>query len=187
MARWSRVRRARAVPVGVRRHLARGLVLVFLAGTVAACTGAPPRPTIQPLRAVPQPPEPPPDTIPEMLDYAGSLGVNIADMKKLPEGVLYDDVVVGSDSTVAAAGDSVEVGFDAWLPNGGQGDSGAGALRVGEGGIGQGVELAGPGMRPGGKRRLVLPPGLAYGPDGTETVPPNSVLVYDLELLRIIR
>src|ERR1041384_2177865 len=151
MARGSRVRRARAVPVGGRRHLARGLVLVFLAGTVARRTGDSARSTIQRLRAVLQPPEPPPDTIPEMLDYAGSLGVNIADMKKLPEGVLYDDVVVGSDSTVAAAGDSVEVGFDAWLPNGVQVDSGSVALRLGEGGIVQGVELAVPGMRPGGK------------------------------------
>src|ERR1044071_10011808 len=101
MARGSRVRRARAVPVGVRRPRARGLVLVFLAGTVAACTGDSARSTIQRLRAVLQPPEPPPDTIPEMLDYAGSLGVNIADMKKLPEGVLYDDVVVGGDSLAA--------------------------------------------------------------------------------------
>ena len=51
----------------------------------------------------------------------------------------------------------------------------------------QGVELAVPGMRTGGKRKLVLRPGLGYGADGTESVPPNSVLVYDVELRRIIR
>jgi FKBP-type peptidyl-prolyl cis-trans isomerase len=33
----------------------------------------------------------------------------------------------------------------------------------------------------------VLTPGLAYGAEGTDAVPPNTVLVYDLVLLRIVR
>ena len=164
-----------------------GVALVSLAGPAGACKGESAGSATQRLRAVIQPPEPPPDTIPEMLDYAGPLGVNIADMKKLPEGVLYDDVAVGGDSTTAAAGDSVEISYDGWLPNGVKVDSGSVAMRLGGGGIVQGVELAVPGMRPGGKRRLVLPPGLAYGPEGTDAIPPNSVVVYDLTLRRIIR
>jgi len=41
-----------------------------------------------------------------------------------------------------------------------------------------------PGMRIGGKRRLVVPPEMAYGEKGfKEVVPPNSTLVYEIELL----
>jgi FKBP-type peptidyl-prolyl cis-trans isomerase len=41
-----------------------------------------------------------------------------------------------------------------------------------------------PGMKVGGKRRLVVPPAMAYGEKGfKEVVPPNSTLVYEIELL----
>jgi peptidylprolyl isomerase len=41
-----------------------------------------------------------------------------------------------------------------------------------------------PGMKVGGKRRLVVPPAMAYGDKGfKEVVPPNSTLVYEIELL----
>ena len=163
------------------------LALAAVAGLGLSCRGGTARSTVDRLRASIEPSPPPPDTIPEMLDYAASLGVNVADMKKLPEGVLYDDVSAGGDSVTAVTGDSVEIRYDGWLPSGRKGHSGTAALRLGGGGMLQGVELAVPGMRTGGKRKLVLRPGLGYGADGTETVPPNSVLVYDVELRRIIR
>jgi len=41
-------------------------------------------------------------------------------------------------------------------------------------------------MREGGKRALIVPPGLAYGADGIPgRIPPNSTLVYDIELLAV--
>jgi len=163
------------------------LALAAVAGLGLSCGGGAARSTVDRLRASIEPPPPPPAPIPEMLDYAASLGVNVADMKKLPEGVLYDDVSAGGDSATAVTGDSVEIRYEGWLPNGTKVDSGTAALRLGGGGMLQGVELAVPGMRAGAKRKLVLPPGLGYGADGTETVPPNSVLVYDVELRRIIR
>ena len=40
-------------------------------------------------------------------------------------------------------------------------------------------------MKPGGKSRFYIPPGLAYGPGGTRGIPPNSLLIFDVELLEI--
>ena len=41
-------------------------------------------------------------------------------------------------------------------------------------------------MKVGGKTRFYIPPGLAYGPGGTGGIPPNSVLIFDVELLEIM-
>ena len=40
-------------------------------------------------------------------------------------------------------------------------------------------------MKEGGKARLTIPSDLAYGPAGVRSIPPNAVLVFDVELLEI--
>ena len=164
------------------------LVMLALAGALAGCSRDGGSSGLQALREAFNPPVPPPDTVPEMLDYSPDLQVNVADMAKLAEGVLWQDVSLGDSlSAPAAPGDSVEIGYEGWLPNGFKADSGSVAVRIGAGSVLPGLDLALPGMRPGGRRKLVLTPGLAYGAEGADAIPPNAVLVYDLMLFRVVR
>lgn len=157
----------------------RALLLVLFAG--AAC-GDTRRAAVEALRSAGNPPEPPPDTVPEFLDYAADLQVDLSEMAKLPSGVLYRDVAPGAGPEVTE-GDSVVVRYRGWLPNGVLVDSALIGVRVGAGDALPGIDAALAGMRAGGVRKLVLSPGLAFGGEGSYGVPPNSVLVYDLEIL----
>lgn len=47
----------------------------------------------------------------------------------------------------------------------------------------EGVQL----MKEGGKTRFVIPSNLAYGEMGAGTIPPNAVLVFDVQLLKVTK
>lgn len=155
----------------MRPAVAAGLVLLL-----GACSKE-----AESFRRAVNPPELPSDTIPENLDYAADLQVDLSEMVKLPIGVLYRDVQVGEGAEIVA-GDSVLVHYLGWLPNAVPVDSAEVGVRIGAGDALPGIEAALPGMRVGGLRRLVLSPGLGYGAEGGYGVPPNSVLVYDVEV-----
>ncbi len=61
------------------------------------------------------------------------------------------------------------------------------AFKLGEGRVIQGWEIGINGMKIGEKRRLTIPPVLAYGELGTPggPIPPNATLIFEVELLKI--
>lgn len=124
----------------------------------------------------------------ENIKFAAALGVDIAKMTKTPSGLHYQDLVVGT-GTEAKAGHQATVHYTGWLPNGSKFDSSKDrndpfAFRLAARQVIAGWDEGVAGMKIGGKRKLVLPSALGYGTRGAPPdIPPNAVLVFDVELL----
>jgi len=127
-------------------------------------------------------------TDPAAATYAPALGVDISAMTKTSSGLYLQDLVAGTDS-VAQTGQLVDVHYTGWLTNGRQFDSsrdGAPFCFTIGGNVIRGWNEGVPGMRVGGKRKLVVPPQLGYGGAGSAgVIPPNAILVFDVELVGI--
>lgn len=101
------------------------------------------------------------------------------------------DLVEGS-GRAAQKGDSVSVHYVGTLVDGTPFDSSLERgqplqFQLGAGGVIPGWEIGVVGMKPGGKRRLVIPPHLGYGSGGSPPkIPPEATLVFEIELLEIL-
>ena len=108
---------------------------------------------------------------------------------KTDSGLMYVDLKVGEGETPKAT-DRVEVHYTGWLVDGTKFDS---SVDRGtpfpfslSGGVIKGWLEGVATMKVGGKRRLIIPPDLAYGKRGSPPkIPPDSTLVFDVELLGI--
>ena len=107
-------------------------------------------------------------------------------MQELEPGLFVEDLVPGS-GRLAARASRVSIHYIAWLADGTVIDSSVGGesldFQLGRDDVIQGWHEAIPGMRVGGNRKIVVRPGLAYGPRGTRQVPPGSTLVFQVELV----
>ncbi|XP_052221939.1 FK506-binding protein 15-like isoform X2 [Dreissena polymorpha] len=111
-----------------------------------------------------------------------------------PSGLVTQDMTLG-EGDVLQTGDSVEVKYTGWrLTNNTFGDvfdTNVNAdklfrFKLGAGKVIKGWDSGVVGMKKGGKRFLVVPPGLAYGTQGMgDKVSPNSTLLFEVEIVRV--
>jgi peptidylprolyl isomerase len=107
-----------------------------------------------------------------------------------PSGLKYSDIVVGTGAT-PQRGQTVTVHYTGTLENGKQFDSSRDRgrpadFRIGVGAVIKGWDEALMTMKVGGRRKLVIPPALGYGPQGRPPdIPGNSTLIFDVELLGV--
>jgi len=108
-------------------------------------------------------------------------------VKTLPSGLQYKVITEGKGKTPKAS-DTVTVNYAGTLIDGSEFDS---SYKRGQpatfpvGGVIKGWTEALQLMKEGSKWQLVIPAGLAYGEQGRPGIPPNSVLIFDVELLSI--
>jgi FKBP-type peptidyl-prolyl cis-trans isomerase FkpA len=125
-------------------------------------------------------------------------GAACADSSTAPSNLAaysQTDLVVGTGAT-AASGNSLSVNYTGWLfditkpdQKGLVFDTSTGrgpfTFTLGTNEVIAGWDRGVVGMQVGGIRRLVVPPSLAYGTSRNGPIPPNSTLVFEIELLSV--
>jgi len=101
------------------------------------------------------------------------------------------EILQQGSGEVAKAGDTVTVNYVGNLQNGTKFDSSIDRgqtfqLTLGQNSVIKGWELGVTGMKVGEKRRLTIPPELAYGAQGAGgVIPPNATIIFEIDLLGI--
>ena len=96
----------------------------------------------------------------------------------------------------AATGQTLSVNYTGWFYDASKADQkglifdsnrgrAAFSFSLGTGAVIDGWDQGLPGMQVGGLRRLVIPPSLAYGPSRRGSIPPNTTLLFEVELLQV--
>jgi FKBP-type peptidyl-prolyl cis-trans isomerase len=103
--------------------------------------------------------------------------------------LVVQDESVGTGAE-AKIGDMLEVHYVGKLSDGTVFDTSIGGapfpFMLGAGDVIPGWDQGLQGMRVGGKRLLIIPPDLAYGPSGYGPIPPNATLTFEVELVDIV-
>lgn len=112
-------------------------------------------------------------------------------MVKTPSGLVYEDMEVGTGVS-PQTGQMVTVHYTGWLESNGQKfdsslDRGTPfTFMIGKGQVIPGWDEGVITMKIGGKRKLTIPPELAYGANGAaDVIPPHATLIFDVELLGV--
>lgn len=121
----------------------------------------------------------------------GTKGGKPDDLGPMLPGVEREDVVMGSGPP-AKKGDRVSVHYSGFLLDGTKFDSSVDRgvpfeFVIGEHQVIEGWDNGVTGMKKGGKRKLKIPPHLAYGLTGSPPkIGPDATLLFDIELLEIV-
>jgi len=104
-------------------------------------------------------------------------------------GLKYVDEVVGTGES-PSPGKTVTVHYTGRLENGTKFDSSVDRGQpfkfiIGVGEVIKGWDEGVMTMKVGGKRKLIVPPDLGYGSDSSDPIPPNSTLIFEVELLGV--
>lgn len=105
--------------------------------------------------------------------------------------LVKEDLVLGKGAAAERDSDVV-VHYIGWLESGQQFDSSRARrdpldFALGAGDVIKGWDEGIPGMKVGGKRKLTIPPELAYGEHGCGgVIPPQATLVFEVELLEVL-
>ena len=120
-----------------------------------------------------------------------SIQMPVVDKKfTTPTGLNYIDKVIGTGRT-PQTGDKVKVHYTGTLEDGTKFDSSRDRNQPFEFPLGVGRVIKGwdegvATMKEGGKRKLIIPSELAYGSRNIGSIPPNSILFFDVELIEVI-
>ncbi|EPS73883.1 hypothetical protein M569_00878, partial [Genlisea aurea] len=113
-------------------------------------------------------------------------------VRSFPNGLVVEEILMGTpDGRKASPGKKVSVHYIGKLKKNGKiFDSNIGKapfkFRLGIGQVIKGWDVGVNGMRIGDKRRLTIPPAMGYGAKGCgAAIPPNSWLVFDVELVDV--
>jgi FKBP-type peptidyl-prolyl cis-trans isomerase FkpA len=192
------------------------IALLISPALISACGGGAPseqpaatspasesKPATPPTAEVTTPPPavaPPPNTVgPALTPPPGTAAVKKDATKTAPEKPAFTrtDLRIGKGSE-ATKGKGVSVHYTGWLYDPSRPDlkgrmfdtsqeRGPFRFVLGAGEVIPGWDEGFTGMKVGGRRRLIVPPDLAYGVDGMGSgiIPPNATLVFEMELLEV--
>lgn len=108
----------------------------------------------------------------------------------MTDTLIIEDIQTGEGSE-AQAGQEATVHYTGWLTDGTKFDSSKDrgipfSFPLGAGHVIKGWDQGVQGMKVGGVRKLTIPPAMGYGARGAGgVIPPNAVLVFEVELLSI--
>lgn len=120
------------------------------------------------------------------MQLVASKEVDISKGVTTESGLWYVDAVEGEGAAPASSSSKVTVHYTGWHVDGNEFDSSRSRgepITFGLNGVIKGWTEGVGSMKKGSRRYLVIPPHIAYGERGRPSIPPNSVLVFDVELL----
>ena len=130
-----------------------------------------------------------PASDPAQLFYSPDLDIDLAQFERTSSGLYIQDVEIG-EGRIARRDSRVWITYVGWLPDGTVFDGNVGGtpihVRLGGNEVIRGWNEGVVGMRPGGVRRLVVRPGLAYGSRRRGDIPPGATLVFLLTLVDVV-